>query len=149
MKWNWNRVTLAVIDVFAALSAVAGGYAVMAGAIKPGADLAGGPFSWLINSYFVAGELLLVVTGGTALAAFIATLFSRTVGAGFSAGAGLVMMGWIASEVVLVGTHWLQAVYFAVGLVMFVLGVWLEPARSGPVASDAGFGSRRTAGQAR
>jgi len=127
MKWNWQRVTLAVVDGFAAISAFGGGYAVMAGIIKPGTDLAAGPFSWLISDYFVAGALLLVVTGGTALAALVATLRSRTAGAGFSAAAGLVMMGWIASEVVLVGPHWLQAVYFAVGLVMLALALMVEP----------------------
>ena len=129
MKWSWQRVTLAVVDGFAAISAIGGGYAVMVGAIKPGPDLAAGPFSWLISDYFVAGELLLVVTGGTALAALAATLLRQTVGAGFSAGAGLVMTGWIVTEVFIVGTHWLQLIYFAVGLAMLVLAVTVEPAQ--------------------
>src|ERR671925_1757575 len=106
---------LAAVDAFAAASAFGGGIAVMTGAIKPGADLAAGLFSWLISDYFVAGELLLVVTGGTAFAAFVATLFSRAAGGGFSVAAGLVMMGWIAGEVGLVGTHWLQIVYLGSG----------------------------------
>jgi len=129
VKWSWQRVTLAVVDGFAAISAIGGGYAVMVGAIKPGPDLAAGPFSWLISDYFVAGELLLVVTGGTALAALAATLLRQTVGAGFSAGAGLVMTGWIVTEVFIVGTHWLQLIYFAVGLAMLVLAVTVEPAQ--------------------
>src|SRR5690348_8516420 len=108
MKSRWPWVTLAAVDLFAAVSAIGGGIAVMTGVIKPGADLAGGPFSWLISDYFVAGELLLVVVGGTALTGLVASLFSRTAAAGFTAAAGLVMMGWIASEVVLVGAHWLQ-----------------------------------------
>ena len=127
MKWNWLRLTLAVVDGFAAISAIGGGYAVMVGAIKPGADLATGPFSWLISDYFVAGEILLVVIGGTALAGLVATLLSRTAGAGFSAAAGLVMMGWIMSEVFVVGTHWLQLIYFAAGLAMLFLAVMVEP----------------------
>jgi hypothetical protein len=129
MKWNWQRVTLAVVDGFAALSAIGGGYAVMAGTIKPGADLATGPFSWLISDYFVAGELLLIVIGGTALAALVATLLSRMAGAGFSVAAGLVMVGWIVSEVLIVGIHWLQLVYFGVGLAMLALGVVVEPSQ--------------------
>lgn len=129
MRWNWQRVTLAVVDGFAAISAIGGGYAVMAGTIKPGTDLATAPFSWLISDYFVAGEILLLVIGGAALAALIATLFSRTIGAGFSAAAGLVMMGWIVSEVFIVGTHWLRLIYFAVGVAMLVLSVIVEPAQ--------------------
>jgi hypothetical protein len=128
VKWSWQRVTLAVVDGFAAISAIGGGYAVMVGAIKPGPDLAAGPFSWLISDYFVAGEILLIVIGGTALVALVATLLSRTAGAGFSATAGLVMMGWIVSEVFIVGTHWLQLVYFAVGLAMLAVAVTVEPA---------------------
>jgi hypothetical protein len=129
MKWNWQRVTLAVVDGFAAISAIGGGYAVMVGTIKPGTNLAAGPFGWLISDYFVAGEILLVVTGGTALAAFVATLLSRTAGAGFSAAAGMVMMGWIISEVLIVGTHWLQLIYFAVGLAVLALAVMVQPAQ--------------------
>lgn len=129
MKWSWQRVTLAVVDGFAAISAIGGGYAVMVGAIKPGPDLAAGPFNWLISDYFVAGEILLIVTGGTALAALVATLLSRTAGAGFSTAAGLVMMGWIVSEVFIVGTDWLQVVYFAVGLAMLALAMMVEPAQ--------------------
>jgi hypothetical protein len=129
MKWTWERVTLAIVDGFAALSATGGGIAVMIGSIKPGADLSAGPFSWLISDYVVAGEILLIVTGGTALAALVGTLLSRTAGAGLSAAAGLVMLGWIGGEVLLVGTHWLQAVYFGVGMVMLVLAVMVEPAQ--------------------
>jgi hypothetical protein len=129
MNWHWERVTLAIVDGFAAVSAISGGIALMVGSIKPGADLAAGPFSWIISDYFVAGEILLVVTGGSALAAFVATLLRRTAGAGFSAAAGLVMMGWIGSEVLLVGTHWLQLAYFAVGVVMLVLAVIVDPAQ--------------------
>jgi hypothetical protein len=128
MKWNWQRVTLAVVDGFAAVSAIGGGYAVMVGSIRPGTDLAAGPFGWLISDYFVAGEILLIVIGGTALGALVATLLSRTAGAGFSAAAGLVMMGWIVSEVFIVGTHWLQLIYFAVGLAMLALALMVEPA---------------------
>jgi len=129
MKWNWQRVTLAVVDGFAAISAIGGGYAVMVGTIEPGADLAAGPFGWLISDYFVAGEILLVVTGGTALAALVATVLSRAAGAGFSAAAGMIMMGWIVSEVFIVGTHWLQLIYFVVGLAMLALAVMVQPAQ--------------------
>jgi len=129
MKWNWQRVTLALVDGFAAISAIGGGYAVMVGTIKPGGDLASGPFGWLISDYSVAGEILLVVTGGTALAALVATLLSRAAGAGFSAAAGMVMVGWIIGEVVIVGTHWLQLIYFVIGLAMLALAVMVQPAQ--------------------
>ena len=127
--WNW-RAALAGCDGFAALSAIGGGYAVMAGAIRPDTSLATGPLSWLISDYFVAGEILFVVTGGTALAALVATVMSRTVGAGFSLAAGLVMIGWIVGEVVLIGaSSWLQLVYLAVGVVMVVLSARSDSVR--------------------
>jgi hypothetical protein len=121
MNWTRRRIAVGVVDAFAAVSAIAGGWAVMTGAVRPGVNLAHGPLSWLINDYFVAGELLVVVTGGSALAALIATLIKPRASAGFSAAAGLVMMGWIVSEVILIGSNWLQAVYFVVGLAMVVL----------------------------
>jgi hypothetical protein len=127
MKSRWQWVTLVAVDLFAAVSAIGGGIALMSGASKPGPDLSAGPFNWLISDYFVAGEILLVVVGGTALTGVVASLFSRTAGAGFTAAAGLVMMGWIAGEVVLVGPQWLQLVYFVNGLVMVTLSVVVEP----------------------
>jgi hypothetical protein len=127
MDWTWKRAALAFVDGFAALSAIGGGYAVMVGAVNPGISLAMRPFGWLISDYFVAGEILVLVTGGTALAALIATLFSPTVGGGFSAAAGLVMMGWIMGEVVILGLgSWLQVLYFAVGVAMLGLALLAE-----------------------
>ena len=136
MNWNGKRVALAVIDGFAAVSAFGGGYAVMAGMTPPDVDLASGPLGWLISDYFVAGAILAVVVGGTALAAAIGTVLSRTAGAGLSFGAGLVMIGWIVGEVVLIGpSSWLQLAYGVVGIAMLALGFWLEPGEMRRLAS--------------
>ena len=129
MKWTWQRVTLAVVDGFAAASALFGGYAVTTGWITFPVALSS-QWSWLVSDYFVPGLILGLVVGGTALAAFIATLFSRSAGAGFSVAAGLVMIGWIIGEVLIFpGLAWIQLFYALVGVGMVVLGMSLEPDR--------------------
>ena len=121
-NWNWQRVALAFVALFAAISAVAGGYAVATGWIAfPAEWLAGNP---IVSSYFVPGLILGLVVGGSSLAAFVATLVSRPAGAGFAFAAGLVNMGWIAGEILITGElAWLQAVYFGVGFVLCALSL--------------------------
>lgn len=119
-----TRAALVVLDVVAALSSVIGGLAVTVGWIQfPAAWLEGSPFS----GYTIPGLILCVAVGGSALAAVVATLRGARPGAAVSALAGLVMMGWIAGEVVILGPHgaytWLQPAYFALGLAMTSLAV--------------------------
>ena len=124
MNWNWPRVALALVALFAAVSALAGGYAVATGWIAfPPEWLEGNP---IVSSYFVPGLILGLVVGGSSLAAFLATLVNRSAGAGFAFAAGLVNMGWIAGEILITGEFaWLQAVYFGVGLVLCALSLWV------------------------
>jgi hypothetical protein len=125
MRWTERRVYLLVADSVAAISAIAGGVAVMVGWIKfPAEWLAQSWLNWLVSDYFVAGAILFLVVGGSALAAAVATLVRREAAVGFSFAAGLVMMGWIVGEVAILGQFaWLQLAYFVVGAIMVLLAV--------------------------
>jgi hypothetical protein len=125
MRWTELRVSLLVVNAIAAVSALAGGVAVMAGWIQfPAEWLSSSSLSWLISDYFVAGAILFVVVGGSAGAAFIGVLVNREAAVGLSFAAGLVMMGWIVGEVVILAQFaWLQPAYFVVGAAMVVLSV--------------------------
>lgn len=129
MRWNERRVALLVVDAFAAASALAGGVAVMAGVIQfPAGWLAGSGWTWLVSDYFIAGAILLLVVGGSSVVAAIATATAGVAGPGLSAGAGLVMIGWILGEVVILSQYtWLQVLYGLVGLAMVALSLTLGP----------------------
>ena len=143
MKWTETRVSLLIADAFAALSALAGGVGVMAGWITFPQDwLSGSWWNWLVSDYFVAGAILFFVVGGSALAAAVGTVVNREAGVGLSFTAGLVMIGWIVCEVVIVSQFtWLQLLYFAVGIAMVLLAIAFErgtrpivPRTAGPPA---------------
>jgi hypothetical protein len=123
-------VTLFVVSVFVALTAVFGGIALAAGVDRFPADwLIGTPFS----SYLIPGLILAVVVGGSAVAAAVATLRRPDNGALTSILAGAVLLGWLAGERLILPSaafptqfSWLEAMYIAAGLIMVVpaLTVW-------------------------
>lgn len=95
------RTALVVLELFVAMTAIGGGIALATG-------LEGGrfPLSWLAGTpfadYVVPGLILAAVVGGSAAVAAL-TLVSRSTKAGRAAiVAGLVLLGWIVGEVVLV-----------------------------------------------
>ena len=86
---------LFVADVFVALTAVLGGITVAAGVDKfPAGWLAGTVFS----SYLIPGLILSGVVGGSATAAAFATVCERDAGALFSGVAGVILLGWLVGE---------------------------------------------------
>lgn len=128
MRWTESRVGLLIANGFAALSALGGGLALMAGWSKPPQEwLTTSWFNWLVSDYFVAGAILFLVVGGSAVAAFVGVLVNRAAAVGLSFAAGLVMMGWIVGEVAILGQFaWLQVVYFVVGAAMVLLAIAFE-----------------------
>jgi hypothetical protein len=128
------RIAVIVVDLFAALSAIAGAVGLVAGFMNiPLSALSGTPFA----DYTVPALLLGIVVGGSALAAALIALFGprRTLLQQWrleplaSAVAGCIMVGWIAVEVLMIGlTAWVQVAYFVVGLVMIGLAVLLQEA---------------------
>lgn len=122
------RVTLLLIEAFIGISAVGGGIAVLTGVFDqwlPISLLQGTPFS----NYFIPGLILTVVVGGGMLFAAAAQFVQRAWATLLSAGMGIVMIGWIIGEVVILdryaqavapSTLVQQILFSALGLVIFV-----------------------------
>jgi hypothetical protein len=133
------RFALFVLDLSAAVSAILGGIFVAANVDAfPRAWLSGSPFS----DYFVPGLILAVVVGGSAAIAALATARSGRRGPIASVVAGLILVGWIAGELVLLNQNsastsprsLVEPVYLVVGLAMVGLGAILWR-RGGRVAA--------------
>lgn len=123
------RITLVVVDLFLAVSAIAGASGLVVGFMNvPLSVLHGTPFV----DFTVPSLLLGIVVGGSALAAAVIAVFGpRRYETLASAGAGCIVAGWMIIEIALIGLgSWLQPLYFAVGLVMIGLAGLLEWAKS-------------------
>lgn len=121
------QVGLFAVDVLVALTAIPGGIALVTGLERnryPLDMLKGTPF----RSYVIPGLILAIVVGGSAAVAAAAIVLSPDVGVIASIVAGVIMMGWIVGEILILkqpfsrGTL-LEVFYFAVGLAMVVLAL--------------------------
>ena len=138
MKQKRIRIVLVVLEVFIALSAIAGGIALLTGAIPASLDgLRGSPFV----DYTIPALLLMVIVGGGMLLAAATILTTHKIGVLASAFAGLAMMIFEIVEAdildrvggsALLFTVALQAFYFTLGLAIFVLSssLWMTEHRS-------------------
>ncbi|HVB63080.1 MAG TPA: hypothetical protein VNE17_00025 [Nitrolancea sp.] len=112
---------------FGAVSAIAGGIGLLGNGIGLPLDwLDGSPFS----DYTIPGIILGAIVGGSQLLAAGAMLRRVERSHTTAAIAGVVMMGWIASEVLIVGTHGglmlaLQLIYSVLGLAELALAARL------------------------
>ncbi|WP_448002111.1 hypothetical protein [Agromyces bauzanensis] len=131
------RVTLLLVQGFVALTSIAGGIALIVGAIDPdftavlnppGDVLAALPF----GSAVLPGVVLAVVLGGIHALAF-AMLSRRMPRALFwAAAAGFATLIWIFVQMIFIPFSVLQAVYFVfglaeLGLVLLMLGLFRRP----------------------
>ena len=134
------RGALLVVQAFVAVTAAAGGVALILGSVVPTwASVLVPPRSYLdgspFDSYLAPGLVLLVVVGGVHLAAFVCTLQRSPLTAPSAAAAGFVCLIWIFVQMVYIPFSFLQVVYFAtgllqVGLTLLTLGVFdLRPPR--------------------
>jgi hypothetical protein len=149
-----GRLAIGGLAGLIALSAAAGGLGLVGGGLPfPAEWLAGTPFS----DYALPGLILGVVVGGSALAAAVLVLRGHPRALPAAAAAGLIQVGWIVGEVVLVGTHgpvmlWLQVLYFALGAALAALAgdLWLRTAAGeADPARPRGSGVRRRGHRAR
>ena len=125
MSERTARAAVVVVDLFAAVSAIAGAVGLLVGFMNiPVSVLHGTPFA----DFTIPALLLGFVVGGSALiAAAIALLGPRHFEALATAAAGCVMVGWITVEIAMIGLgSWLQPAYFVVGLVMIGLAGLLQ-----------------------
>jgi hypothetical protein len=134
MEHKGSRLIPIVLDGFAGVASLIGLVILLTGwgYQFPTSWLQGTPFS----DYTVPALILGIVVGGSALLAMWATIKSASVGAITSLAAGLIMMGWIIGEYILVPdirfsltdlTTWQQGLYFFVGLAMAVQALRVAP----------------------
>ena len=112
---------------FGALNAFGGGLYGMAGAKGvPTTWLEGSPFT----TYFIPSVILLVVVGGSLLAAAIAVFTSWHRARLAAAAAALVLLGWICVQVAIMGyASWMQPATAAVAVALLMLGTLLRETR--------------------
>ena len=128
-----TRNTLLAVEAFVALTAFAGGIALMLGALIPGLSAAiTPPAEYLENSpfssYLVPGMVLALVLGGIHAIAFVLLLRRRPSALFAAAAAGYAALIWIFVQMMVIPFSFLQAVYFMagaveLGLVLLFLGL--------------------------
>ena len=131
MREKSARTALIVVDLFAAASAIVGAVGLVVGFMNiPLSVLGGTPFA----DFTVPALLLGFVVSGSALAAATIALFGpRRIETPASAAAGSIMVGWMTVEIAMIGLEvWVQAAYFAVGLLMIGLAALLQRAKPEP-----------------
>lgn len=123
------RIALRISLGFVALTAISGGAALLLGA-----EAQRFPLDWLhgtpFSDYTIPALLLAIVVGGSALLAVIALWVRPRLGAASGIAAGLILMGYIAIEALILkqvppGPSAIEAFYFSLGLLNFSLSVAL------------------------
>ncbi|GLI26809.1 hypothetical protein ARHIZOSPH14_10510 [Agromyces rhizosphaerae] len=129
-----GRFLLLVLQAFVAVTAAAGGVALILGSVDASSSSAvvppveyldGSPF----GSYAIPGVVLALVLGGTHAVAFVALLRRVRWAALAATVAGYTALIWIFVQMMVIPFSVLQAVYFGiglaeVGLVLLALGVF-------------------------
>jgi hypothetical protein len=122
-----EHMAINVLAIFIMVSASAGAVGLSGGGLQfPLEWLDGTPFC----TYAGPGIILGAVVGGSALAAAVQLLRGHALAVPVALGAGLIQVGWIIGELVLVGTPdiialWLQLLYFTAGAVLALLAAHL------------------------
>jgi hypothetical protein len=139
-----TRWLLFVVELIIAMNAYGGAWWGLTGAKDvPREWLEGTPF----QSYVIPSLILLVFVGGGMTAAAAALLLHYRHAAEVSIAAGLILVGWITAQVLLIapngGLSWLQPTMFAAGLLVAGLGWRL---RRGGIARQQGRASHADSG---
>jgi hypothetical protein len=97
-----DRGAIVVVSGFVGLMALVPGWQIMTDGSVYGFKL---PAEWLssywpFEGYFVAGLVLLIVVGGGCIATALVNLWSQRAGAIVATVMGIVLVGWIAGELV-------------------------------------------------
>lgn len=120
------RYTLGSILAFGALNAFAGGIYGLAGAKDiPREWLRGSPFV----DYLVPSVVLVAVVGGSFLLAAIAVFARWRRDGSFALAAGVIVLGWLAIEIGIIGyVSWMQPATAVGGGLVVALALRLGPA---------------------
>jgi hypothetical protein len=150
MRKRTIQITLVVVDLFLAVSAIVGAIGLVVGFMSiPEDALRETPF----QDFTVPALLLGLVVGGSALVAAVIAVVEPLLRVNSlhlaqlerlgisplgvaplaSAVAGCIMVGWMAVELAMIGLgSWLQPAYLVVGLVMIALAGLLQWAEMQP-----------------
>jgi hypothetical protein len=118
---------LSVLHAVVALNAVGGGIYGLTGA-------AGVPVEWLEHtpfpSYLIPSLILLLVVGGTQVAASLSVAARTPRARRVSLAAGAILLGWIGTQVALIGyVSWLQPAVALAAFANLTLAWWLPDDR--------------------
>lgn len=132
------RIALFALNVFVGLTAVAGGIGFLTGGLQM-------PLEWLrdtpFSDYTIPGLVLAIVVGGSTVVAAVMMPIQHEAGVLASALAGVMLVGWIAVEVAMIGlVNWLQPFYFVLGLLIFGLAVYLRTTTTQRHHAQSGIG---------
>lgn len=142
MSTRIERIALSATALFIAVSTAAGAIGLIGGGLAfPPEWLDGTPFT----SYVGPGIILGVIVGGSALLASVLVLRRHPLAVPVAFAAGVIQLGWIIGEVLLVGTYGavmlsLQVVYGAAGGLL--AGLAIDAARRGSGAPRRQIESR-------
>lgn len=124
------RISLIYLEVVIGLGAFIGGSSLIIGTLQLDTTLLRGtPF----NSYVIPGIVLVTVVGGSMLAAAITEIAHKKIADLLSEYAGMVLVGWILLEELLIGHQsLLQPLLFLLGIVTILLALeqqWVDARR--------------------
>ncbi len=124
-KADWTLIVLFILELFNGASGLLGGFILI---IDPTGVSLGLPIEWLeptpFVSYLIPGIILFSVNGLGNIGGAAFTLFRYRKAGEVAIVLGIIMMGWIVSQVILTGYQGvLQPVYFSTGLVQALLGL--------------------------
>ena len=130
---HFARIGLLVLLALVAVTALAGGIALILGALNPElATVLSPPLDYLsgtpFSSYLVPGLVLAVVIGGLHALAFVLGIRRNDLDLVAAATAGMALLIWVFVQMIYIPFSFLQAVYVAFGLaeigtIMLSLGI--------------------------
>ena len=125
MLYRTRRYGLIGLLAFLGVTSVAGGLGLLFEWIEPGLDqIEGSAF----DSYVIPGLALLVLVGGCGLLAMAAETVRHELAHEASFAAGMAILIFETVEIFIVEIHWLQFLYFGVGIAIaaLALAAWAE-----------------------
>jgi hypothetical protein len=82
----------------------------------------------VFHNFLIPGLILLIIVGGSSLAGALSIVFDHSSSQLWVLAAGIIMVGWIAGQVVLIRTyHALQLVYLITGILIAGLSFFIKP----------------------
>jgi len=133
---NILNVTLIVLTIFLALTALAGGIQLLEGTYAPPVEMLSGS---VFKDFTIPGLVLGVIVSGSAAFAAVLLIRKSKFAVLFAATAGIVIMFFEFVEVLVIGSpagvaRTLQILYFGMGtaIVVVSMGAWFVELKSNP-----------------